>query len=206
MQNNKILKKIFSDLKKIKKAIKKYIKTSNKGIVFLMPFDSFLIAYLYFIQLKLSINVDEFIHILSSTKLIDSISSFQTIFLSKCSELKEDDKLLFWKEQYDKLMNDDFQDIFVAFNNIEKSCNLSMNNSYELLFLLCKYFLINFSIGEFSNNLQKNLENYSKFTSQVDLMGYSLKIFSTIQKIATKLDNRNFSKFIIAINHLAKKI
>ena len=103
-------------------------------------------------------------------------------------------------------MNDDFQDIFVAFNNIEKSCNLSMNNSYELLFLLCKYFLINFSIGEFSNNLQKNLENYSKFTSQVDLMGYSLKIFSTIQKIATKLDNRNFSKFIIAINHLAKKI
>ncbi len=206
MQNNKILKKIFSDLKKIKKVIKKYIKTSNKGIVFLMPFDSFLIAYLYFIQLKLSINVDEFIHILSSTKLIDSISSFQTFFLSKCSELKEDDKLLFWKEQYDKLMNDDFQDIFVAFNNIEKSCNLSMNNSYELLFLLCKYFLINFSIGEFSNNLQKNLENYSKFTSQVDLMGYSLKIFSTIQKIATKLDNRNFSKFIIAINHLAKKI
>lgn len=206
MQNNKILKKIFSDLKKIKKVIKKYIKTSNKGIVFLMPFESFLIAYLYFIQLKLSINVDEFIHILSSTKLIDSISSFQTFFLSKCSELKEDDKLLFWKEQYDKLMNDDFQDIFVAFNNIEKSCNLSMNNSYELLFLLCKYFLINFSIGEFSNNLQKNLENYSKFTSQVDLMGYSLKIFSTIQKIATKLDNRNFSKFIIAINHLAKKI
>ena len=206
MQNNKILKKIFSDLKKIKKVIKKYIKTSNKGIVFLMPFDSFLIAYLYFIQLKLSINVDEFIHILSSTKLIDSISSFQTFFLSKCSELKEDDKLLFWKEQYDKLMNDDFQDIFVAFNNIEKSCNLSMNNSYELLFLLCKYFLINFSIGEFSNNLQKNLENYSKFTSQVDLMGYSLKIFSTIQKIATKLDNRNFSKFIIAINHLVKKI
>lgn len=206
MQNNKILKKIFSDLKKIKKVIKKYIKTSNKGIVFLMPFESFLIAYLYFIQLKLSINVDEFIHILSSTKLIDSISSFQTFFLSKCSELKEDDKLLFWKEQYDKLMNDDFQDIFVAFNNIEKSCNLSMNNSYELLFLLCKYFLINFSIGEFSNNLQKNLENYLKFTSQVDLMGYSLKIFSTIQKIATKLDNRNFSKFIIAINHLAKKI
>ena len=206
MQNNKILKKIFSDLKKIKKLIKKYIKTSNKGIVFLMPFESFLIAYLYFIQLKLSINIDEFIHILSSTKLIDSISSFQTFFLSKCSELKEDDKLLFWKEQYDKLMNDDFQDIFVAFNNIEKSCNLSMNNSYELLFLLCKYFLINFSIGEFSNNLQKNLENYSKFTSQVDLMGYSLKIFSTIQKIATKLDNRNFSKFIIAINHLAKKI
>ena len=206
MQNNKILKKIFSDLKKIKKVIKKYIKTSNKGIVFLMPFESFLIAYLYFIQLKLSINVDEFIHILSSTKLIDSISSFQTFFLWKCSELKEDDKLLFWKEQYDKLMNDDFQDIFVAFNNIEKSCNLSMNNSYELLFLLCKYFLINFSIGEFSNNLQKNLENYSKFTSQVDLMGYSLKIFSTIQKIATKLDNRNFSKFIIAINHLVKKI
>ncbi len=206
MQNNKILKKIFSDLKKIKKVIKKYIKTSNKGIVFFMPFESFLIAYLYFIQLKLSINVDEFIHILSSTKLIDSISSFQTFFLSKCSELKEDDKLFFWKEQYDKLMNDDFQDIFVAFNNIEKSCNLSMNNSYELLFLLCKYFLINFSIGEFSNNLQKNLENYSKFISQVDLMGYSLKIFSTIQKIATKLDNRNFSKFIIAINHLTKKI